>query len=86
VTYIRPRLLERLRGGEIPTRETLPPGLRQHVLADWIWWPMGHGIAITGHAACGRLMLTGYVLWIDAGFAWALCENGFYWLGDGAAR
>jgi hypothetical protein len=46
---------------------------------------MGHGIAITGHARDGRLMLTGYVCWIDAGFEWALAENGFYWLGDGVA-
>jgi hypothetical protein len=25
MTYIRPRLLERLRGGEVPTRDALPP-------------------------------------------------------------
>jgi hypothetical protein len=84
--YIRPRLLGRLRNGEVPTRETLPPGLRQHVLADWGWWQMGHGVAITGHAPDGRLMLTGHVLWIDAGFEWALAEEGFFWLGDGGSR
>jgi hypothetical protein len=84
VTYIRPRLLERLRNGEVPTRETLPPGLRQRQLVDWMWWPMGHDIAITGHAPCGRLMLTGNVCRIDAGFAWALAEEGFFWLGDGS--
>jgi hypothetical protein len=86
MTYIRPRLLERLRNGEVPTRETLPPGLRQRELVDWMWWPMGHSIAITGHAPCGRLMLTGHVLWIDGGFAWALGEEGFYWLGDGVQQ
>jgi hypothetical protein len=51
-----------------------------------MWWPMGHSIAITGHAPCGRLMLTGHVLWIDGGFASALGEEGFYWLGDGVQQ
>jgi hypothetical protein len=83
VTYIRPLLLDRLRNGEIPTRTTLPLGLKQRELVDWGWWQMGQGIAITGHDADGRLMLTGCVYWIDGGLGWVLAENGFYWLGEG---
>jgi hypothetical protein len=86
MTYLRPRLIARLRGGEVPARDTLPPGLRQRELVDWGWWQMGRGIAITGHDAEGRLLLTGCVYWTDGGLRWVLAENGFYWLGDGAAR
>ena len=84
--YLRPRLLERLRRGEIPTRATLPPGLRQHELVDWTWWQMGRRMVVTGHDIGGRLHVSGCVYRVGGEFDWAWAQNGFYWLGDGAAR
>jgi hypothetical protein len=35
MTYLRPRLVARLRSGEVPKRDTPPHGVKQRKLVDW---------------------------------------------------
>jgi len=75
------RLLERLQTGWLPVAEQIDRDVPQRAIHDWHWMTvMPRSVIIIGHDDDGRLAYTDFVLWIDAAFAWALCEDGFVWL------
>jgi hypothetical protein len=78
------RLLERLQTGWQPKRNEIDMRIPQRNLAEWEFLgprPRGHRVML--HSA-GARELSGDTLWIDAGLEFALCEDGFWRLGDGS--
>ena len=74
------RLLERLQTGWLPMRDEIDMRIPQHDLAsDWEFLAYRRGIHVMIRPARTR-ELSGDILWIDAGLAFALCEDGFWWL------
>jgi hypothetical protein len=84
-------LLHRLRSGWMPTPESLPlinPEIEQHTLNGWyfLYRPRTVGepkrLRIVGDldGDPNATTMTDVVLWMDAGQAWALCRDGFFWL------
>lgn len=87
------RLLERLQTGWQPKNDEIDMRIRQRRLADWAFavdllsYPedteigsVAPGEKLMGRGPDGEAMYTGEILWIDAGLAWALCVDGFWWL------
>jgi hypothetical protein len=67
----------------------LKPELEQFAVNAWralkrIFWeflgPRRHGHRVLLHSAATR-ELSGDILWMDRRLAWALCTDGFWWLG-----
>ncbi|MEA2910309.1 MAG: hypothetical protein QOJ15_2390 [Bradyrhizobium sp.] len=85
------RLLERLQTGWQPTPDEIDPEIEQHTLNGWyfLYRPLRVGeprpLRFVGEIAddpddLNATEMTGDILWMDAGQAWALCADGFYWL------
>ena len=82
------RLLERLQTGWRPLVLEIDPAIPQRTLVEWSMVP--GSAAVQAMKLWGTLLeeirdlehtwMTEEVLWIDAGLAWALCADGFYWL------
>lgn len=95
MTETMQRLLERLQTGWRPKPEEIDPEVEQHTLTDWyfLYRPRSVGepkrIRIVGDldGDPDATEMTDVILWIDAGQAWVLCADGFWWLhGDERAR
>lgn len=69
-------LIDEMRSGFEPAPERISHFIPQRLLTDWVWSPSGQNIA--GRA--GWLHVTGEVLAVDPGQAWAVAGDGFYWL------
>lgn len=81
------RLLERLQTGWRPVTQEIDREIRQCRLHDWDFVPSRteramrlHGLLAEEIVRVDQAWMTDEVLWIDAGLAWALCEDAFYWL------
>ena len=82
------QLLERLQTGWRPLALDIDPAVTQRTLVEWRMVPGRR--AVSSMRLYGTLLeeiydlehawLTEEVLWIDAGLAWALAADGFYWL------
>jgi uncharacterized protein (DUF433 family) len=82
------RLLERLQTGWRPVTQEIDREIRQRELVDWNFVPGRRtsptmrlrGTLTEDIVHVDQRWMTDDVLWIDAGLAWALCADGFYWL------
>ncbi|MES2600429.1 MAG: DUF433 domain-containing protein [Pseudomonadota bacterium] len=82
------RLLERLQTGWRPVTQEIDHDVAQRRLAEWNFVPgrrttpkmklLGYLVEQVAHA--DENWMTEWVLWIDPGLRWALCDDGFYWL------
>jgi hypothetical protein len=80
------RLLERPQSGWQPT----PDGMRDTPVHQWgmlTGWSFATSFTRPESCLIGRprwdqemVLRTDPILWIDAGLAWALVEDGFWWL------
>ncbi|MHB8267119.1 hypothetical protein [Bradyrhizobium sp.] len=82
------RLLERLQTGWQPTPDEIDREVPQHTLSAWyfLYRPGRLGepklVRIVGDldGDPSATEMTDVILWIDAGQAWTLCRDGFFWL------
>ncbi|MEH2536504.1 MULTISPECIES: DUF433 domain-containing protein [unclassified Bradyrhizobium] len=81
------RLLERLQTGWRPLALEIDPAVPQRTLVEWDFVYRRrrsaarlHGTLLDQIYDLENTWMTEEVLWLDAGLAWALASDGFYWL------
>jgi hypothetical protein len=86
-------LADRCRSGWRPVAGEIDPDVAQHTLlsarfgVDLLRYPdepdfmeFGRATSLVGRDEAGRTLVSGEILWIEAGREWAVCEDGFWWM------
>lgn len=86
-TEVIQRLLERLQTGWRPVTQEIDPAVPQRTLVEWDFLYRRrrsaarlHGTLLDQIYDLENTWMTEEIMWIDAGLAWALASDGFYWL------
>ena len=86
-------LADRCRTGWRPFAGEIDPDVQQRTLlnarfgVDLLRYPddpnfmeFGRATSLMGRDGAGRTVVTGEILWIEAGREWVVCEDGFWWM------
>jgi hypothetical protein len=86
-------LADRCRTGWLPVAGEIDPDVPQRTLLnarfgvdllrypdDPVFWEFGRATSLVGRDEAGRTLVSGEILWIEAGREWAVCEDGFWWM------